>query len=180
MECPLIPTGSTDASTAKGKRMHDRDIWRPEHIASSTNPTNLVFGTHAHARLFSYVGQDADFLGGGAWFIRIPRVMHSTSCWMAFSVIFRRGHLLPRIVYTLCHHRMVRNKFTRIDGNSRILKWRYRTYRTIYGHTSHILGVYPLKFIPYIEGLIYGRYLHFRILEFPLTRSWGPHTNLYD
>ena len=32
---------------------------------------------------------------------------------------------------------------------------------------GHIFGGYPLKFTPYI-GLIYGRYLHFRILKFPL------------
>ena len=49
------------------------------------------------------------------------------------------------------------------NGNSRILKWRYCVI------SGHILGVYPLNHSPYM-GLIYiGRYLHFRILEFPLT-----------
>ena len=133
MECPLIPTGSTDASTAKGKRMHDRDIWRPEHIASSTNPTNLVFGTHAHARLFSYVGQDADFLGGVWCMIYHPRVMHSTSCWMAKNLWFFaqgiccQGLYRPSVVTGWSP--LIAHQFfcTRIDGNSRILKWRYCT-----------------------------------------------------
>ena len=48
-----------------------------------------------------------------------------------------------------------------INGNSRILKWRYCTiFQAIFW------GDVPLH-RPYI-GLIYGRYLHFRILKFPL------------
>ena len=50
------------------------------------------------------------------------------------------------------------------NRNSRILKWRYCTYCAIYGY---ILGYISLH-SPYI-GPIHGRYLHFRILEFPLT-----------
>ena len=36
------------------------------------------------------------------------------------------------------------------------------------GIPGHILGVYIPLHSPYI-GLIYGRYLHFRILKFPLN-----------
>jgi hypothetical protein len=48
------------------------------------------------------------------------------------------------------------------NGNSRILKWRYVS--TIF--LAIICGDIPLH-RPYI-GLIYGRYLQFRILKWPL------------
>ena len=52
------------------------------------------------------------------------------------------------------------------NGNSRILKWRYCTiqYKAIF------CGDIPLH-RPYI-GLIYGRYLQFRILEWPLIHGF--------
>jgi len=40
----------------------------------------------------------------------------------------------------------------------------------LYHISGHLLGGYSLKFRPYI-GLIYGRYLQFRFLEWPLTRG---------
>ena len=53
-----------------------------------------------------------------------------------------------------------------INGNFRILKWRYCTiFLAIFCGDIHLHR-------PYI-GLIYGRYLHFRILKFPLKKS--PH-----
>ena len=52
---------------------------------------------------------------------------------------------------------------TIINGNSRILKWRYVS--TIF--QAIVWGYIPLH-SPYI-GLICSRYRHFRILEFPLT-----------
>ena len=52
-----------------------------------------------------------------------------------------------------------------INGNSRILKWRYVS--TIF--LAIFCGDIPLH-RPYI-GLIYGRYLQFRILKFPLNQG---------
>ena len=49
-----------------------------------------------------------------------------------------------------------------INGNSRILKWRYCPYKAIF------CGDIPLH-SPYI-GLIYDRYLQFRFLKWPLNK----------
>ena len=52
---------------------------------------------------------------------------------------------------------------------SRILKRSYVKVPYVSGHRN---WVYPLKFSPNKIGLIYGRYLHFRILEIPLTTCY--------
>jgi len=52
-----------------------------------------------------------------------------------------------------------------INGNFRILKWRYVTICL-----AIFCGVYPLKFRPYID-LIYGKYLQFRNLKWPVIGS---------
>ena len=65
-----------------------------------------------------------------------------------------------------------------MNGNFRILKWRYCTYKRIFSRDI------PLH-RPYI-GLIYGRYLQFRFLKWPLTvwtiiaRYRGPPYPLWD
>jgi hypothetical protein len=53
---------------------------------------------------------------------------------------------------------------TKINGNSRILKWRYVSTICL----AIFWGYIPLH-RPYI-GLIYGRYLQFRFLKWPLKK----------
>ena len=67
-----------------------------------------------------------------------------------------------------------------LDGSSHLSEmvsydWRnkhplsQREFQEVLYHIlGHILWGYSLNFRPYI-GLIYGRYLHFRILEWPLN-----------
>jgi hypothetical protein len=63
----------------------------------------------------------------------------------------------------LCDREKLNIENPSLNGNFRILKWRYVS--TIF--LAIFLWGYSLKLRPYI-GLIYGRYLQFRFLTFPL------------
>ena len=71
-----------------------------------------------------------------------------------------RSDLTDWVRGTIACHSLVKL----LNGNSRLLKWRYCTiwYKAIFCGDIHLHR-------PYYIGHIYGRYLHFRILKFPLS-----------